>query len=123
MMSSDSRKRARAVAGLTAFAQYSMPVPSGNGDSQPPARHHVEHGVLLGQPVRVARSSGGVPNTLTLPFVWGMSAAAVRFGAGFMRVLRVVVLVEHDAVVAELVGQHHLGQVAVVQLAARACGS
>ena len=47
-----------------------------------------------------------------------MSAAAVRFGAGFMQYWRVVVLVEDDAVVAELVGQHHLRQVALVEVVA-----
>ena len=37
MMSIDSRNLARAVAGLTALAQYSMPVPSGKAmRSRPP---------------------------------------------------------------------------------------
>jgi hypothetical protein len=59
-----------------------------------------------------------VPNTLIQPFVWGISAAAVRFGAGFIEYCGVVVLVERRAVVAELVGQHHSRQVAVVELVA-----
>ena len=32
----DSRKRARAVAGLTALAQYSIPVPRGNATRRRP---------------------------------------------------------------------------------------
>ncbi len=83
MMSSDSRKRARAVAGFTAFAQYSMPVPSGNATrSRPP---DMTSSMAYSSASRFGYSKfGGVPNTLTQPFVWGMSAAAVRFGAGFI---------------------------------------
>ena len=84
MMSIDSRNRARAVDGFTALAQYSMPVPSGNATrSRPP---DITSSMAYSSARRFGYSKfGGVPNTLIRPFVWGMSAAAVMFGAGFMQ--------------------------------------
>ena len=62
MISIDSRWRSRAVAGLIGLAQYSMPVPSGNATSSRPPRHHVEHGVFLGQAIGIFQIGRRAPH-------------------------------------------------------------
>ena len=84
MILSDSLNFSRAVAGLTGFDQYSMPVPSGNAISSRP----------FDMTSRMAYSSasrfgsmklGGVPHTQMRAFlVCGTSAAAIRFGVAIM---------------------------------------
>ncbi len=117
MISSDSRKRARAVAGLTALAQYSMPVPSGNATRRRPP--DITSSMAYSSARRFGYSKFGRSAEHADP---ALRLRDERRGGEVRRrvhrVLRVVVLVQDEAVVPELVGQHHLVEVPVVELVA-----
>jgi hypothetical protein len=84
MILSDSRNFSRAVAGLTGFAQYSMPVPSGNATSSRP--FDITSRIAYSSASRFGSIRlGGVPHTQILArLVCGTSAAAIRFGVAIM---------------------------------------
>ena len=87
-----------------------------DGDLQPSARHDVEHRVLLREAVRVAEV-GRRPEHADLGLRLGDERGGREVGRRVHAVRGVVVLVEDERVVAEPVGQEHLGQVPLVQLA------
>ena len=117
-MSSPSRKRARAVTGSVrdAFDQYSMPVPSGNPNSI--RRPDMTSSIAYSSATRfgVERLSG-IPATMILIRLRARDhVAGPHARRGHQAERRVVVLVEADAVVAELLDQHDLAGVALVEL-------
>ena len=119
-MSSPSRKRARAVVGLTvpSFAQYSMPVPSGKAYSiRPP---DITSSIAYSSETRFGYwRLIGVPATwIFARCVTAPSRAAIRLDGRGHAVDHAVVLVDGQAVEPELLGADHRPQVAVVELVA-----
>ena len=84
MILRDSRNLSRAVAGLTGWAQYSIPVPSGNATSSRPPDSTSSMAYSSARRLGSMRL-GGVPHTQIRAFVvCGTRAAAMRLGAAIM---------------------------------------
>ena len=84
-------------------------------DLEASVRHHVEHGVFLGQAVGIFEVRRRAPHA-------DLGVAGLRNERGGDQVRRrhhavggVVMLVDDDGVEAELVGEHELGQIALVE--------
>ncbi len=84
MILSNSLNFSRAVAGLTGFDQYSMPVPSGSAISRRP--FDITSRMAYSSASRFGSMKlGGVPHTqMRALVVCGTSAAAIRFGVAIM---------------------------------------